>query len=453
MHMIRRKKLMSRFIEALRHRVAALALLFAFLLQAAPVKADTRLIVQFQGGEFLLQTLCALLGCSVQYGLGDPQGQLFLVDVPLTLSLNLVVSLPGVLNVELDQVGKAMDAVPQGTVPSALYDNTPVNYYGTTVREGYLSQPAAQIVGVAGAQSTYRVSGSGIVAVIDTGVDTTHPALANVLLPGYDFTRNQPGADEKADLSQSTMAVIDPLISGVADQSTTSVVDQSTTAVIDQTMGNALNQSQYADFGHGTMVSGVIHLVAPTAQILPLKAFNANGTGYLSDVVRAIYYAVSHQASVLNMSFDFTSSSAQLNNALSYASHNGVISAAAAGNSGQQTLVYPAAYRSNVMGVASTSNSDTLSAFSNYGPNLVWVGAPGEGVITLYPFGAYAATWGTSFSTPFVSGAAALLLNKYSPCSEAQAAQSVAHAQFINQNLGNGRLDLNQALQAWQQGQ
>jgi subtilisin family serine protease len=153
------------------------------------------------------------------------------------------------------------------------------------------------------------------------------------------------------------------------------------------------------------------------------------------------------------MSFSFTSSSMQLNAALTYANLNGVISTAAAGNSGQQTLVYPAAYRSSVMGVASTSNSDTLSTFSNYGPNLVWVGAPGEGIVTLYPFGTYAATWGTSFSTPFVSGAAALLLSLNPASAEAQAAQSVAHAQFVNTNLGNGRLDLNQALQAWEQGQ
>jgi subtilisin family serine protease len=447
------KKFWFRSMAALRHRVAALVLLFSFLLLAAPGKADTRLIVQIQGGRSALQTICSLLGCTVQYGLGDPQGQVFLVTVPLTLPINALARLPGVLDVELDQVGKAMDAVSQGTVPSALYDSTPVSYYGTTVREGYVLQPAAQIVGIAGAQNTYHVSGSGIVAVIDTGVDTTHPVLANVLLPGYDFTRNQPGADEKGDLSQSTTAVIDQSAPAVVDQSTTAVVDQSTTAVIDQNGGSALNQPQYADFGHGTMVSGVIHLVAPTAQILPLKAFNADGTGYLSDVLRAIYYAVLHQARVLNMSFSFTSSSVQLNAALTYANLNGVISAAAAGNSGQQTLVYPAAYRFNVMGVASTSNSDTLSTFSNYGPNLVWVGAPGEGIVTLYPFGTYAATWGTSFSTPFVSGAAALLLNLNPASAEAQAAQSVAHAQFVNTNLGNGRLDLNQALQAWEQGQ
>jgi len=153
------------------------------------------------------------------------------------------------------------------------------------------------------------------------------------------------------------------------------------------------------------------------------------------------------------MSFNFTSSSVELNAALTYASLNGVISAAAAGNSGQEILVYPAAYQSLVMGVASTSDSDTLSTFSNYGPRLVWVGAPGEGVVTLYPFGTYAAAWGTSFSTPFVAGTAALLVNMNPVCGEAPAAQSIAHALYIDSALGNGLLQLPEALEAWQSGQ
>jgi subtilisin family serine protease len=244
-------------------------------------------------------------------------------------------------------------------------------------------------------------------------------------------------------LSQSTTAVI--------DQSTTAVVDQSTTAVIDQNTATYLNQTQYEAFGHGTMVSGIVHLVAPGAMIMPLKAFHADGTGYTSDVIRAIYFAVKNHANVLNMSFSFASSSQELNQALTFANKNGVIAVAAAGNDGKQTMVYPAGYSGLVMGVASTSNTDTLSTFSNYGQSLVWVGAPGEGVVTLYPFGTYAATWGTSFSTPFVSGAAALLLNVQSTCSESQAAASIGHAKYISSALGNGRLDLYQAVQAWRQ--
>ena len=450
--MTHHKPLRLRMMALIGRRIAALALFCCLLFAAAPAQADTRLIVQVQGGLPAAQLLCGLLGCQVQYGLGDPQGELFLVTTGLNLPLNIYLALPGVLDVEIDSVGKAMDAVSQGAAPAALYDSTPVNYYGATVREGYVTQPAVQIVGLSSVQNTFHVSGSGIVAVIDTGVDTTHPVLQGVLLPGYDFTRNQNGADEKGDLSQPATAVVNQSTTAVVDQSTTAVVDQSTTAVIDSSGGSALNQPQYADFGHGTMVSGVVHLVAPTAQILPLKAFHADGTGYLSDVLRAIYYAVGRHARVLNMSFSFTSPSLQLNTALTYANLNGVIAAAAAGNSGQDKLVYPAAYQSKVMGVASTSNNDTLSTFSNYGSNLVWVGAPGEGIVTLYPFGTYAATWGTSFSTPFVSGAAALLLNVNPLCGESQAAESIAHAKYINSNLGNGRLDLYQAIQAWMEG-
>jgi thermitase len=434
-----------KLIPAMKSRLAALVLPFLLLLAAAPAQADTRLIVQVQGGVTVLQSLCRLLGCAVQYGLGDPQGQVFLVTAPLTLPLNLVVNLPGILDVEVDQVGKAMDAVTQAAVPSALYDSTPINYFGTTVRDGYVNQPATQLVRLAQAQSTFQVKGTDIVAVIDTGVDTTHPVLQNVLLQGYDFTRNRGGADEKADVTQSTAAVV--------DQSTAAVVDQSTAAVVDGLTAAHLNQPQYQDFGHGTMVAGIVHLVAPGAMILPLKAFHADGTGYLSDVVRAIYYAVGQHARVLNMSFSFTNSSLQLSAAMTVANLSGAISAAAAGNSGKQVLVYPAAYQSAVMGVASTSNNDTLSSFSNYGSKLVWVGAPGEGIVTLYPFGTYAATWGTSFSTPFVSGAAALLLDMHGWANESETAQSVAHAKYINSTLGNGRLDLYQALAAWQQGQ
>jgi hypothetical protein len=420
-----------------------LALAATLLFAAAPAHADTRLIVRAQGGATLLQSACQLLGCTVQYGLGDPNGQLFLVTTPSLLQLNLLVSLPGILDVEIDTVGQTMAATQQGA-PPALYDSTPINYYGQTVREGYVLQPATQIIGLANAQKTFHVKGKGTVAVIDTGVDTAHPVLQGVLLPGYDFTRNQSSADEKGDVSQSTTAVI--------DQSTTAVIDQSTTAVIDPYTASQLNQPQYEGFGHGTMVAGVVHLTAPGAMILPLKAFHVDGTGYNSDVIRAIYFAVKQHANVLNMSFSFKSPSNELKNAIQYANSNGSICVAAAGNDGQQTTVYPAGYSNMVMGIASTSNSDTQSTFTNYG-SMVFAAAPGEGVVTLYPFGTYAATWGTSFSTPFVAGTASLLLDNgilfgFLPGqNESDAANAIAHARYINNYLGHGRLDVYQALQ------
>jgi subtilisin family serine protease len=75
-------------------------------------------------------------------------------------------------------------------------------------------------------------------------------------------------------------------------------VDQRTVAVLDQRTVAVLDGSQYSAFGHGTMTAGIVHLVAPQAKIMPLKAFNADGSGYDSDVLRAIYHAVKNGAKV-----------------------------------------------------------------------------------------------------------------------------------------------------------
>jgi len=368
-------------------------------------------------------------------------GQVFLVAAPINVSLTTflgeLTGQLGIVDAEPDLLLHLMQSL---TAPNGLYDTAPVNYYGTSVWDGYANQPAVQIINLQTAQSSFAITGAGIVAVIDTGVDPTHPVLQNVLEQGHDFTRNPNGGSELADVNQSSMAVV--------DNTYVAQVNQSSMAVVDQQQYSTFSQSQYADFGHGTMVSGIIHLVAPTAQIMPLKSFHADGTGNLSDVLRAIYFATHNQANVLNMSFDFTSYSRELDNALSYASRNGVISVASVGNDGQQVTVYPAGL-STVMGVASTSNNDTLSSFSNYGQPPVWVGAPGEGIVTLYPYGSYAAGWGTSFSTPFVTGTVALMRSVNPGLNQQSAAQAMSNAVYISPALGYGRLDVNQAVGAW----
>src|SRR6266481_3006545 len=417
---------------------------------ASPAMADNRVIVRTTLGLQGLQAICSplplLQNCTVVAGLDGTLNQLFLVTTPLNVTtlLNLLGSTVGIVDAEADQLFSLVGGLNQVTTPPAgLSDTTPVNYSGSTVWDGYVNQPAAQIVRVSQAQSTFRVTGTGIVADIDTGVDPNHPALQPVLLSGYDFTRNQPGGSEMTDYTG-------PPPSG----NTTNIanVNQSTAAVLDQSTAAVLDNPQYAAFGHGTMVMGIIHLVAPQAQLLPLKAFSSDGTGYLSNILHAVYYGVQQGgANIINMSFDMISNSLEFSKAMDYANQNGVICAASAGNHGAQEIVYPAAYQNDVMGVASTSDTDTRSSFSNYGDAIVWAAAPGEGIISTYPFSSYAAGWGTSFSAPFVSGAAALLRNRRSNINESRAAAAVAHASYpmqLGPSMGHGRLDLMQALQA-----
>jgi subtilisin family serine protease len=202
------------------------------------------------------------------------------------------------------------------------------------------------------------------------------------------------------------------------------------------------------------MTAGIVHLVAPRASLMPLKAFSANGTGYASDVLRAIYYAVNHYAKVISMSFEFTSPSLELANAINYATGRSVICVASAGNDGSRAVVYPSGF-ANVIDVASTTNSNTPSTFSNYGTPPVWISAPGEAVMSTYPFGTYAVGWGTSFSAPFVSGTVALMASanpwfSYFFMNQANAADALSHAQQIDQpDYGFGVLDTYQAVQAW----
>jgi len=423
-------------------------LVLAVLMSGMPAEAAGRFIVRLANGS-AIQLVCVLTGFSFVENIDASGGQLYVVQAPDVLDpvigLNILANTLGVIAVEPDLIAHAAGNAP--AIPPALEDNTPTAYYGAMVPHGYVDHPATQKIRLADLRASYpTATGRGIVAVIDTGVDPNHPVLNPVLLPGYDFTRNQAGADETRDISlfsQPFVAGVQPIWinggSGLVDQSTAAVVDQSTAAVVDG--------QQAPDFGHGTMVAGIIHLVAPTARILPVKVFRADGSGYTSDILRGIYYAMSLHANVLNMSFHLAAYSPEVARALALANVGGTISIAAAGNDGQQCLRYPAAL-TGVMGVASTTNDDQLSAFSNYGSQLVWVAAPGEGVVTTYPFSTYAASWGTSFSTPFVSGLAAAMLSVNPSMNQWQSSGAAAHAQGIDPNAGHGRLDLFQALQA-----
>ncbi|MPY88824.1 MAG: S8 family serine peptidase [Luteitalea sp.] len=210
--------------------------------------------------------------------------------------------------------------------------------------------------------------------------------------------------------------------------------------------------TQFASQPAGSIIAtGQAHTVATGAGVVAIIDTGADYNhpvlqpALIPEILRAIYYAADNGADVINMSFSFPEANTELQRALDYATARGVVAIASAGNSGNQVIVYPAAFP-NVMGVASTTNQDTRSAFSSYGANLVALAAPGEALITTYPGGNYAGVWGTSFSAALVSGATALLRQVDPELDQAGAETALSEALLLDPELGAGRLDLVSAL-------
>src|SRR5882757_3752743 len=248
----RKQSMENEECRAMKRRLWLPGLLLA-LLWAAPARADNSFIVRSTLSLQALQAACnpLLLApiCTVVGGLGDPQGQLFLITSPLDLNglLNLVGNPLGIVDAEVNQllnlVG-GLNLVPTSISPTLMQDRTAVPYPANstnTAWNSYVNQPASSIVGVQNAQKTFHVTGTGIVADIDTGVDPNHPVLQPVLVPGdgYDFTRNQAGGSEMNDVSSPCAFATCPPppcpnCSPVkVNQSTAAVLDQSTAAVLD----------------------------------------------------------------------------------------------------------------------------------------------------------------------------------------------------------------------------
>lgn len=231
--------------------------------------------------------------------------------------------------------------------------------------------------------------GSGIkVAVLDTGIDLTHPAFAGKLAP----------ASEWKDF-----------------------VDGDRTP----------QEAQGSNYGHGTGVAGIILQVAPNATILPIRVLDGDGVGDTDDIVAAMDFAIQKGADVINLSLGATQDVAALRAMVDYANSLEVAVVASAGNTDSQSLTYPANYAPGtnakfVFGVGSVNTSDVKSPFSNYGGRLELV-APGERLYTVAPDAGIGYWSGTSFSAPIVSGALALGFG-----------DSANRMQFSNRLVGNG---------------
>jgi len=230
---------------------------------------------------------------------------------------------------------------------------------------------------------------------------------------------------------------------------------------------------------HGTHVAGIIGAkgnngigitgISWNVKLMAIKITGNSGTGSLSDIIRAIDYAVDHGAKVINMSWGFSSSltglptnpalepNQALRNALVAADESGVIVIAAAGNyttNIDQRPFYPAAYSvGNLISVAATTPSDTLATFSNYGATAVDLGAPGQTIVSTYPgyLGRlYSYASGTSMAAPHVAGAAALLWSAFPSLSHRQVIEKILQGVRPNPSLAGktatgGRLDIERA--------
>jgi thermitase len=257
-------------------------------------------------------------------------------------------------------------------------------YFSTaysTSKYGSIAQWAPQAVSAPSAWAATDGSQSVVIAIVDTGVDDTHPDLASKIVGEY----------------------------------------------------GVIGGSVHDGFGHGTHVAGIAAAATDNSTgvagicwncgILSVKVLNSQGSGYISDVASGITYAASHGARVINLSLGGAGQTQTLDSALNYAVANNALPVCAMGNNGNgvaQATPEPA-YWYSCLTVIATDQSGARASFSNYGAKAD-VAAPGVAVLSTMPTYAvtlnsygykqnYDALSGTSMATPVVSGIAGLVLS------------------------------------------
>lgn len=273
-----------------------------------------------------------------------------------------------------------------GRVPEAQQQ---VSWAKGDEAQGYQEQWAVGVIRLPEAHTVTR--GTGItVAILDTGVDLSHPVLASRLVPGYDFV------DRDADPSEQG------------------------------------TRGFHLAFGHGTHVAGLVALVAPAAKIMPVRVLDPDGAGNIWILAEALAYALDPDgdpltddgADVINLSLSTPLPTDLLADILGGTiceestescpgGTRGAVVIAAAGNSGSTLLEYPAAEGvAGLVSVGASERTDRLAAFSNNG-SWIHVAAPGDTILSAVP-GGEAGLWsGTSMAAPIVAGTAALVRAAY----------------------------------------
>ncbi|MCA9169466.1 MAG: S8 family serine peptidase, partial [Planctomycetales bacterium] len=219
------------------------------------------------------------------------------------------------------------------------------------------------------------------------------------------------------------------------------------------------------DNDHGTHVAGTIGAVANNGigvagvnwnvKLMALKFLDAAGSGFTSDAIRALNYAVAMGAQVSNNSWGGGGFSSSLYNAISNASAANHIFVAAAGNDAADNDAvpsYPANYDlPNVISVAATDRNDQLASFSNFGATTVDLAAPGVSILSTTPGNTYSSFSGTSMATPHVAGAISLVREMHPAWSNTQVINQILESVDIVPSLSGkvatgGRLNLGTAM-------
>ncbi|MBU0727692.1 S8 family serine peptidase, partial [Patescibacteria group bacterium] len=233
----------------------------------------------------------------------------------------------------------------------------------------YEQQWALSKIGIEEVWSETQGASGVVIAVLDTGIDYSHPDRPKNIVAGYDFINDDSNPQD--------------------------------------------------DHGHGTFVSGVIAAntnnstgiagICQNCSIMPVKVMDGSGMGTYADVANGIVWSADNGADIINLSIGGYAYSQILQDAVNYAQSKGVLVIAAGGNQGVSSPLYPAAY-SNVIGVGATTQDDEKWSRSNYG-SYIDISAPGVSIYGL-SLGSYRSQTGTSATAPHIAGIAGLLMSK-----------------------------------------
>ncbi|PKR79781.1 hypothetical protein CW751_13185 [Brumimicrobium salinarum] len=308
------------------------------------------------------------------------------------------------------------------------------------------------------------------------------PLLKNTLVPNdtyyqsYQWSLPQVNAETAWDISTGNssikVAIVDDAVETTHDDLSSVIytntgeipnngIDDDNNGYVDDYRGyDVANDDTDPDpdgpsYGHGTHVAGIsgaatnngggVASIGNGVSIIPVKA--TNSASVVSHGYEGIYYAMSLNADVINMSWGGSGYSTTAENLINAAYNNGSILVAAAGNDDVSTVFYPAGF-SNVIAVASTDNSDNKSSFSNYG-SWIDVSAPGSGIVSTVIGNSYDYKSGTSMASPMVAGLAGLILSHNSGLTQSEVKDCIlntaADLNALNPSysgeLGAGRID------------